>query len=503
MCTQVLKKALLFYSLAIISINAQAQFTITDNFADRSKFIDNTLLTLWDVNATPLTAFDLGAKTDGSGLQFNALTLRPSLVNTATMGYITATSLKTLSSIDYEFPSVVDRNVNDIIVEFDGIWDAQTSSGENGRLVVTLMGDYPTGGATLGQVDDISLNNPFGRPLYNIRLRNNPSAGNGPLMLYGAGVIPDPEWEKYTTGPWWLPGFSVQAGGGSPGSGPDYPGSGTKKSSLAVTSITKWRHYTWVIKPERMLLYYRNTDQSATSDQLVFFMQIPKNISSTYVVNEINAAHGTSIASPPPNYNWFGTANAVRFYWRGAQNSHLTNVKVTVQAAGILSQAVSDFKVQQQAGAHKLYWTDLSHSSATHYNVEYSNNGRNFTTLASVNAAPNTSLYNIEHTIANAPRNFYRIKRYAKNGDFSYSEIVSVNNKPAKQIFDGISNDRNSVYCNVAGSTMMMQLINMAGQTQLSLPVKSVTDISTLPRGSYIIAIKQNGVLVETHKFIK
>jgi hypothetical protein len=339
--------------------------------------------------------------------------------------------------------------------------------------------------------------------LYNIRLRNNSATGNGPLMLYGAGLIPEPEWEKYTTGSWWLPGFSVQSGGGSPGSGPDYPASGTKKSSLITTSTTKWKHYTWVIKPERMLLYFRNTDQAATADQLIFFMQIPKNISSTYVVNEINAAHGTTITTPPPNYNWFGEANAVRFYWRGLQNSYLTNVKISVQPIGTLSQPLLYLNVQQQQNGHALQFTDYAYNSASYYNIEGSTNGSNFIVLSKINAVTNRLTYNYEQMTTSAARYFYRIKRLAKDGGFSYSDIVSTANKTTKQIFEGISADGNMLYCNTAEKNMLIQIVSIGGQVYQSTLAKAVTDISTLPKGSYVVIITQNGSVYETHKIIK
>jgi hypothetical protein len=361
----------------------QGQVLIQDNYSDRSKFIDNTLLTLWGTNLTPSTGFDLGPRSDVNGVTFNALSLNPGGI--ANSGYTGANSLKTLTSIDYVLPLVINRLTDTIIIEFDAIWQATSSSGENGRLVVTLMDNYPAGGAMFGQVDNIALPDPFGRPLYNIRIRNNTSSGNGPLMLYGAGTTLQPEWEKYGSGPWWLPGFSVQAGGGSPGTGPNYPQSGTMKDAISIVSTTRWRHYTWKIFPERMELYSRNYGQPASADILSMFMQIPRNISPAYVQGEILAAHG--ISAIPPNYDWFQNVNAVRFYWRGVQNLFLANVEIRRSIATTLPfRSVTAFNARKEGSSIRLSGQIEAADDRYTVSMEHSRDGRDFRKLETLSS---------------------------------------------------------------------------------------------------------------------
>lgn len=397
---------------------------VTDNFADRSKFNDNSLLLLWGGNATPVSGFSIGPKADNNSLNYNAISLTASAQSNS--GYTSASSLKTATCIDYPLPAVIDRTGQNIKIEFDAIWDVTGSGGENGRLVVTLLGDYPAGGAAFDEIYDTALSDPFGKPLYNVRIRNNTSAGNGPLMLYGAGTNPIPEWEIYAPGPWWLPGFSVQAGGGSPGSGPDYPGSGTKKVATSIVSTTQWKHYTWLIKPERMELYYRNSNQTAASDVLVFFMQVPKNTSDPYVISEINTAHGTSISTPPPNYQWFQYANAVRFYWRGINNTYLANVFISRSSATLpldqleaLIAKVNNHSVKLQ-GLFSIIYPENK------IQIEHSTDGENFNSLGLLpyNSIGNKS-FEYEHMSPSPGINFYRLKIIDKDQTFTYSKIVT------------------------------------------------------------------------------
>jgi hypothetical protein len=416
-----IKKLLTCWACLVVYFGHAQVFT-TDNFVDRTKLIDNTLLSLWGSNLTPTTAFQLTARTDADGLTFNSISLTATGMTHS--GYTAANSLKTQTSIDYALPLVIDRMSDTITIEFDAIWQATSSSGENGRMVVTLMDQYPAGGALFDQVNDISLTNPFGRPLYNIRIRNNTSSGNGPLMLYGAGTTPEPEWEKYGSGPWWLPGFSVQAGGGSPGSGPNYPLSGTMLAAPSIVSTARWRHYTWKIYPERMELYSRNTNQPASANLLSLFMHIPRNISPAYIQGEILAAHGTSAV--PPNYDWYQYVNAVRFYWRGAQNFHLANVEIRRSAASLLPfRSVKELKARSRGTdvmiTGKLEMPDKS----VGLQLQHSTDGRLFQTLQEVTTEQiSGSQLNITHQKAPAGPNFYRLQFSGIQGK-KYSEVVS------------------------------------------------------------------------------
>jgi len=324
---------LLFLGLiCFFSSTGYAQFQnilIKDDLV-ASKFKDNTLLTLWAGNPAPVTGWEINNITRSS-LTYRGASLSASAM--ANSSFSNPTGLKTLNSFDYFFPTI-DRNNTTIKVEFDAVWDALNGGGESGRIVVSLMKDVPTGGAQFGQVNNLALSAPFGRPIYNIRIRNT-STVNGPLMLYGAGTDRIPSWEPYNPpGGWWLPGFSTQpcigGVGCSPGTTGSFPNSPTRTSTIQAASATIWRHFTWLVKPERMELYYRNS--SNTADILVFFMAIPKYSfpeDPANAIGKINAAHGTSITNLPTLYEWYNSPNAIRFFINGGTKAHIANIKVT------------------------------------------------------------------------------------------------------------------------------------------------------------------------------
>ncbi|MBC7827638.1 MAG: T9SS type A sorting domain-containing protein [Chitinophagaceae bacterium] len=429
-----MKNIFLLVHLALSCLYSYCQTVIVaDNFNDRSKFIDNTLLTIWGGNGVPVSGIELGPKTDNFGLTYNGVSLTSAAITNS--GYTSASSLKTMTAIDYEFPSRIDRSSTQVKVEFDAIWGALDGSGESGRLVVTLVDEYPDGGATLGQVDDVGLTDPFGKPVYNIRLRNKSSGGKNALMLYGAGTSTNPEWEKYGSGPWWLPGFSVQSGGGSPGSGTDYPFSGTICSYTSTASATRWKHFTWVIKPERLEVYQRNSIDPASSDVLAFFMEIPTNSDPAVALSRINAAHGTSAATLPPYYNWFGYGEAIRFYFRGAPvNAWLANVTITSQPTSTLPLKLSAFKVNNESKEErKISWSVEDPTSAKEFIIEQSYDGRNFQKLSTIESQELISQYSFLHR-SKERKSYYRLKLVEKNGNFFYSQIIEseIPNSPSR-----------------------------------------------------------------------
>jgi hypothetical protein len=413
--------------LATPALMAQV-ILVEDNFENRNKLIDNTLLLNWGTYGSPQTGFSLQTRTDASSptpLTFNTIALTDSGVRHS--GYTAANSLKTLTSIDYQLPITLNRAVGDIKIEFDGIWNGQDNGGESGRMVVTLMGSYPAGGARFDEVYDTTLDNPFGQPLYNIRIRNT-SGSNGPLMLYGAGNSTHPEWEIYGTAPgWWLPGFSVQAGGGSPGSGPDYPASGTKKSPLATTSTTIWRHYTWIIKPERLELYYRNSNQPASSDILIGFMQTPSTSDPVAQLAQINAAHGTSATQLPPFYQYYNNFNAVRFYWRGAVNSHLANVRISQSGVVLAFEQLVLQQPQRRNGAIQLpAIVRPAQTTERKVTLQHSGNGQQFTDVATVTVPAGSTNTLLHHPQPLPGINYYRLAQRGDDGNLRYSNTVSL-----------------------------------------------------------------------------
>lgn len=333
-------RTLLMFGLAycgglsmVYSQQQEGHLILYDDFSSRNHWSTDITLTFpWSENGAVVSGFELGETSDLNGLKKQCVRISTEALSKP--GYKPGTMLAGLA-IDYRFQSSVDRNQTTLKIEFDALWKAINNSGwgESGRIVMTLLHDYPKDSIAYNTIFDVEKEAPFGRPAYNLRIRNHELTGpyySGSFMLYGGGLDKEGEIEKYQN-QYWLPGFSSEPGGTSPGLLPAYPLSATMKNEqMATVAYPLWKHYTWLVMPERMEFYLRNSDQTEADNQLVFFMQIPKTTKTEQqITQEMNEAHQTNITSLPALYNWFPTIEALRVYFRGEQQTNLANLSVT------------------------------------------------------------------------------------------------------------------------------------------------------------------------------
>ena len=74
-----------------------------------------------------------------------------------------------------------------------------------------------------------------------------------------------------------------------PGLSAPYPLSPTMKNEYFITAgYPDWKHYTWIIHPEKLKFYVRETYQDESENEMVFFMQIPMttNTESIIIINK-------------------------------------------------------------------------------------------------------------------------------------------------------------------------------------------------------------------------
>jgi hypothetical protein len=173
-----------------------------------------------------------------------------------------------------------------------------------------------------------------------------------------------------------------------------------------------------------MELFQRNSDQPAASDVLVMFMQIPKDNDPTYALNAINTAHGTSATVLPPNYNWFRYANAVRFYWRGADNSSLANVRITKSVAVLSLNSIENFTAKAINKTDNEIFVKHVPVGVKQLIVQHSYNSSNFMDIANLDIANTVNIYT--HRSSKASTSYYRVKLVYNDDKVVYSTIKKV-----------------------------------------------------------------------------
>ena len=141
----------------------------------------------------------------------------------------------------------------------------------------------------------------------------------------------------------------------------------------------------------------------------------------------------------PPQYNGFnGKLDEFRIY-----NRALTSAEIIVLASTILPVKLTSFTAVNNNNNIILQWRTEYEQNSSHYNLQRSTDGINFTNVARVNAAGNSNIpLTYSHSdllplmLQNMPTIFYRLQSVDIDGRFSNSQVVAVHlNKKDIQLF--------------------------------------------------------------------
>ena len=151
--------------------------------------------------------------------------------------------------------------------------------------------------------------------------------------MYGGGHTRLGDFEIFSQGnnKWWLPGFSTEPGGTSPGSTGVFPIGGCMQiRNVQIASVTNWRHFTWTLFGDRMKLEVRNTKDPESTNQPVMEMYLPKvdTLNPGPTIAAFNAHYNVNLTQLPRLYYWFPKLEAFRFFWNAGSNVWLSNLKI-------------------------------------------------------------------------------------------------------------------------------------------------------------------------------
>jgi len=127
--------------------------------------------------------------------------------------------------------------------------------------------------------------------------------------------------------------------------------------------------------------------------------------------------------------NTFGTLFGLVAADNGVGKSFLFEANLCATIL-ILPINMAEFKAVYSSGVSHLSWNTSQENNSSHFEIERSTDGVNFTRLGKVNAAGNSSnkisySFNDIHPVTGI--NYYRLKMVDKDGKFAYSNIVTVN----------------------------------------------------------------------------
>jgi hypothetical protein len=285
---------------------------LDDDFTDLSQWKDLSRAVDWGNAGSPDSAF----LTTGGELQLN-----PS-ATVGWTGYTNATHLRTFTAVDFQFPEPLNHSSSILTIDFRARWNRYTpQKSEGNRFLVSVQHDYPEGGIDL--TDPSLVTNPAGapwaRPAYQIRIRGAEDTAvdvdnlGSTILQYGGGTIPFGEYEYYTTGGWWMPGFNSSAyGNGTHSSGAvSAPGEYSFGGPFPFNSWintptglagTYWQSFRFIIFPDRMELWRDKLEDGTWA------------LEQTMILPALEMV--PAVALNRGYYHYFEQLEGVRLYWR-------------------------------------------------------------------------------------------------------------------------------------------------------------------------------------------
>jgi uncharacterized delta-60 repeat protein len=188
-------------------------------------------------------------------------------------------------------------------------------------------------------------------------------------------------------------------------------------------------------------------------------------------------------------------------------------VKYLLPTAGPLPVTLTDFTATFKNNIVALQWQTASEQNLSHFIIERSADGNNFSLIGNVTAKGNSSIKINYAALDQQPLqgiNYYRLKIFDTNGKFVYSKIVSVNMKGlfTLRIFPNPAGNILFVQANGENEKALFKITDIAGRKlkevnftlngTASIPI----DISTLPKGIYNLVLLKNNK-IQTLQFIK
>ncbi len=259
---------------------------------------------------------------------------------------------------------------------------------------------------------------------------------------------------------------------------------------------------------------------TSTSIYVNGVLNATKNIIGTATPNyQLTGRWGTMTAfgfyPAPYNYNGFnGKIDEFRTY-----NRVLTAAEIAALSSFALPVKLTSFTAQKSNTNITLQWQTDYEQNSSHFNIQRSTDGINFTTIGTVQAKGSTSLLSqyqfTDNTtnITTAKTIFYRLQQIDKDGRSQTSNTLLVkmetDNKLLTLLQNPVINDLHIhvsmlqkqnvqlVITDAAGRAATAKQINMnAGQTFTALPVQQLT------AGTYFITVTAS-TQKQTLAFIK
>lgn len=284
-------------------------------------------------------------------------------------------------------------------------------------------------------------------------------------------------------------------------------GSGSEKTDCGTSTVTCSSPGTPSISPTSSTI---NTGQSVT-------YTISNVVGSTWYAVQDNSgnSYATSVYTSSNSGFSLSTSN---FNSSGTYNLVLTADKLsgcpasTASATVVVNPIVTPVRfisvtAEGISQGSKISWTVADEENVSHYQVEKSLDGRNFSLAGTVDFKPASSSinqYTYTDVTINTDRIYYRIRQVDIDQHYTFSSIVIVKAKPGNKIQAWPVPAVNEININInvnSAQSSSIELLDINGTKMLSKSIRlsvgnnalSLNQLATLPKGTYFIKIFADG----------
>jgi hypothetical protein len=189
----------------------------------------------------------------------------------------------------------------------------------------------------------------------------------------------------------------------------------------------------------------------------------------------------------------------------------LTANDVGAGSGGALPVKLIDFTATLLQNTVQLYWKVADEINFSHYEIEVSNDGRNFKKIASVNSKNSSReiTYAYKHLTPVKGNNYYRLKMVDKDGHYEYSVIrtVELKDKTSLHFYPNPATTVLNVTLENSLQLVELNIVDVSGKILIRLPVNNTSNnitisVNGLLNGTYFLQTKDSSAVVNQYKFL-
>lgn len=166
--------------------------------------------------------------------------------------------------------------------------------------------------------------------------------------------------------------------------------------------------------------------------------------------------------------------------------------------AAPLPVTLLSFDVYENRNATELKWVTISEINSSHFEIEKSENRRNFDRVGSVDSHQNSNQQETYTWVdkSNLEKAYYRLKMVDLDGTFEYSDIISTEGVLANQLvlFPNPASDLLSI--TTSGEIKQIEILDTMGRTILGNVDQKTINVSALIPGLYLIRVSMPNQII-------